>query len=84
MRSLRLNLVLIPTVILILGLAATIFFALHGARARVQAEVGSSLRLGATLVRAELDHVTNAVDPERALAGTRYGASQPAPHSLYH
>jgi len=74
-RSLRLNLVLIPTVILILGLAATIIFALHGARARVQAEVGSSLRLGATLIRAERDQVTRAADPERALAS--FGAGLP-------
>jgi two-component system sensor histidine kinase UhpB len=73
---LRLKLVLIPTVILILGLAAAIVFALHGARARVQAEVESSLQLGATLIRAELDHVNNAIDPEKAV--TTLGTGLPS------
>jgi two-component system sensor histidine kinase UhpB len=54
--------------LLVLGLIVTVAFAFWGAQARVQAEVGSSLRLGRILVGAELLDVAQSSDPQRAFA----------------
>lgn len=71
MRSLRARLVLVPTAILFIGLAATLLFIVGGARARVQAEVGSGLRLGALVVRDALHAAARAPDPAAAYAELR-------------
>lgn len=73
--SLRTRLVLIPTVILFIGMAATIGFVLGGARARVQAEIDSGMRLGRILVQDALRDVAESADPSRAL--TRFEGSLP-------
>ncbi|MGA9867452.1 MAG: histidine kinase, partial [Acetobacteraceae bacterium] len=66
--SLRTRLVLIPTAILFIGMAATIGFILTGARPRVQAEVNSGMRLGRLLIQDALRDVAASADPNRALA----------------
>ena len=66
--SLRFRLVMIPALVLGLGVAVAIGATMHGARARVQAEVGSSMRLGRTLVEEALPDIEKATDPRAALA----------------
>jgi two-component system sensor histidine kinase UhpB len=62
-RSLHVQLVLIPTSILLLGLAVTVGSILLSARARVEAEVDSSMRLGRDLVTTALRNVAGLADP---------------------
>ncbi len=73
--SLRNRLVMIPTLILFAGLAATLLFIVGGARARVQAEVQSGMRLGALLVQDALRSAAESPDPAAALA--RFAADLP-------
>ncbi len=54
MHSLRLRLVLIPTVILACGLLVAAALALHGASARIHREAASSLAVGRIVVQAAL------------------------------
>lgn len=73
--SLRTRLVLIPAAIVFLGLAATIGFIVAGARARVEAEVDSGMRLGRLLIHDALRDVDASADPGHALA--RFAATLP-------
>ena len=66
--SLKLRLVLIPSVILALGLAATIGYELAWAPSRVRAEVHSGMRLGRILVMAALANARATGSREAALA----------------
>ena len=68
MISLKLQLVLIPAVILALGLAATIGDELAWAPQRVRAEVTSGMRLGRLLVTAALADVRGADSADAALS----------------
>jgi two-component system sensor histidine kinase UhpB len=63
MTSLRVRLVLVPTVILFAGLAFTLAFIVAGARARVQAEVESGVRLGTLVVQDTVHAAAEAADP---------------------
>jgi two-component system sensor histidine kinase UhpB len=65
--SLRSRLVVVPSAILLAGLAATIAFYFYRAQIRVQAETGSGLRLARVLVDAALDRAQGAADPATAL-----------------
>ncbi len=67
MHSLRLRLVLIPTVILACGLLVAAMLALHGASARIRGEAASSLAVGRMLVQAALHTATDAASPREAL-----------------
>jgi two-component system, NarL family, sensor histidine kinase UhpB len=73
--SLKLRLVLIPSVILALGLAATIGYELSWAPERVRAEVTSGMRLGRLLVTAALANARTAGNADAAL--TRLHAELP-------
>jgi two-component system sensor histidine kinase UhpB len=66
--ALRTKLVLYPTMILFAGLVATAGFVLHGARARVEAELRSGTRLGQQLLHDALRDVAGTSDPRAALA----------------
>jgi two-component system sensor histidine kinase UhpB len=66
--SLRLRLVLIPSAILVLGLAATIGYELAGAAGRVRAEVSSGMRFGRILVGAALVNARTAGGDDAARA----------------
>lgn len=67
MHSLRLRLVLIPTVILACGLLAAAVLALHGASARIRREAASSVVVGRILVQAALHTAADASSPREAL-----------------
>ena len=69
MHSLRLRLVLIPTVILACGLLGAAVLALHGASARIRREAASSVVVGRILVRAALQTAADASSPREALQG---------------
>ena len=75
LNALRTRLVLIPAVILFLGLAATVGFIVAGARARVDAEVDSGMRLGRLLIHDALRAVDHSADPDHAL--DRFAATLP-------
>lgn len=66
--ALRTKLVLYPTLILLAGLVATAGFVLHGARARVEAELRSGTRLGQQLLQDALRDVAAISDPGTVLA----------------
>jgi two-component system sensor histidine kinase UhpB len=66
--ALRTKLVLYPTMILLFGLVATAAFIVHGARARVEAELRSGTRLGQLLLHDALREVAAVSDPSTALA----------------
>jgi two-component system, NarL family, sensor histidine kinase UhpB len=65
-RSLRNRLVIIPTVILFVGLVATVGAVLLDARSRITAEVGSAMELGRELVRTSLHNIADASSPALA------------------
>jgi len=65
--SLRLRLVLIPTVILACGLLVAATLALHGASTRIHREAVSSLAVGQMLVQAALHSTADAASPREAL-----------------
>jgi len=65
--SLRLRLVLIPTVILACGLLVAAMLALHGASTCIHREAASSLAVGRLLVQAALRTVADAASPREAL-----------------
>lgn len=67
MHSLRLRLVLIPTVILACGLLVAATLALHGASTRIRREAASSLAVGRLLVQAALHTAADAASPREAL-----------------
>lgn len=67
MHSLRLRLVLIPTVILACGLLVAATLALHGASTRIRREAASSLAVGRMLVQAALHTAADASSPREAL-----------------
>ena len=67
MHSLRLRLVLIPTVILACGLLVAAMLALHGASARIRREATSSLAVGRLLVQAAVHTAADAASPREAL-----------------
>lgn len=67
MHSLRLRLVLIPTVILACGLLVAAMLALHGAGTRIRREAASSLAVGRLLVQAALQTAADAASPREAL-----------------
>lgn len=67
MYSLRLRLVLIPTVILACGLLVAAMLALHGASTRIRREAASSLAVGRLLVQAALHTTADAASPREAL-----------------
>ena len=67
MHSLRLRLVLIPTVILACGLLVAAMLALHGASTRIRREAASSLAVGHLLVQAALRIAADAASPREAL-----------------
>ena len=67
MPSLRSRLLVVPSAILLAGLAATIAFDFFRAQMRVQAETGSGLRLARVLVASALAHAETASDPGTAL-----------------
>lgn len=67
MHSLRLRLVLIPTVILACGLLVAATLALHGASARIRREAASSLAVGRLIVQAALHTAADAASPGEAL-----------------
>ena len=69
--SLKLRLVLIPSVILTLGLAATIGYELALAPTRVRAEVSSGMRLGRLLIGAALATAERTGSADLALARLR-------------
>jgi two-component system, NarL family, sensor histidine kinase UhpB len=63
LRSLRHQLVMIPSVILLAGLAATIGTVLLDAQARIAAEIRSAMELGRELVATSLHNVADASSP---------------------
>jgi two-component system, NarL family, sensor histidine kinase UhpB len=65
-RSLRAQLVTIPTIILLAGLAATVGTVLLDAQARIAAEIRSAMELGGELVRTSLQNVSDASSPALA------------------
>jgi two-component system, NarL family, sensor histidine kinase UhpB len=67
LHSLRLRLVLIPTIILTCGLLTATTLALRGASARIHREVASSVAAGRVLVQAALHTAEGAADPREAL-----------------
>ena len=67
MHSLRLRLVLIPTVILACGLLAAAALALHGASARIRREAASSVVAGRIIVQAALHTAAGASSAREAL-----------------
>ncbi len=67
MHSLRLRLVLIPTVIFACGLLVAAMLALHGAGTRIRREAASSLAVGRLLVQAALHTAADAASPREAL-----------------
>lgn len=65
-RSLRNQLVLIPTMMLLAGLVATVGTVMLDARARIAAEVRSAMELGRELVTTSLQNVADATSPALA------------------
>lgn len=68
MSSLRGRLLIVPSAILLAGLAATVAFDLLRAQMRVQAETASGLRLARVLVASALARAEAAAEPGSALA----------------
>ena len=65
-RSLRGQLVLIPTAALLVGLVATVGIVLLGARTRIATEITSGIQLGDELVATALRNVANDTSPAAA------------------
>ena len=65
-RSLRGQLALIPTVVLFIGLLATVGIVLAGARARITTEITSGIELGDELIATALRNVANDSSPADA------------------
>ncbi len=62
-RSLRGQLILIPTAVLFLGLLGTVGLIFSHAQARIAAEISSGMRLGHDLITTALRNVSNASSP---------------------
>ena len=73
MASLRSRLILVPSAILLAGLAATVAFDFHWARLRVQSETNSGMRLARILVNTGLANLRATADPAAAWAALERG-----------